>query len=389
MKIPEFQPPARILRLVQILAGLGSVTLAVGLLIAPERAWMNLLLAAFYLVGLSLGGVLFIAIQYVTGAGWCVAFRRVPEAMAGALPVTALPVLLVLVASSSIYPWTHGMGEHGGAALWFKEVWLSPFFFVARALIYLAVWIAFATAIVRASRKQDADGDLLHTRRNARLSAAFLVVFGVTFWLASYDWLMSLEPHWYSTVFGVYQFSGVILSGLAMITILAIWLHRLGPLRDFLTAEHLHDLGKLLFAFSTFWMYIWFCQFMLIWYANIPEETSHFITRLAGFWQPVFWLNLLLNWAVPFLVLLHVPAKRSPGMLLKISWVILVGRWVDLYLMIAPPFVGENPVFGIWEIGISAGAAGLFFLAVFHALRRAPLVPLGDPYLDESLSYHN
>ncbi len=389
MTIPEFQPPAPILRLVKVLAGLGAATLAAGLFLAPERAWMNLLLAAFYLIGLCLAGVLFIAIQYVSGAGWYVAFRRVPEAMAGALPVAALPVLLVLVASASIYPWAHAGGEHGGAAFWFKDVWLSPLFFVVRALIYLVVWIAFATAILRTSRSQDSDGDLSHTRRNVRLSAAFLVVFGITFWLASYDWLMSLEPEWYSTVFGVYQFSGVILSGLAMITILAVWLYRLGPLRGFLTAEHLHDLGKLLFAFSTFWMYIWFCQFMLIWYADIPEETSHFITRLAGFWQPVFWLNILLNWAVPFLVLLHIPAKRSPGMLLKISWVILVGRWVDLYLMIAPPFVGENPVFGVWEVGIAAGAAGLFFLAVFRTLRHAPVVPVGDPYLEESLSYHN
>ena len=389
MKIPEFQPPARILRLVKILAVLGAATLGAGLLVAPERAWMNLLLAAFYLVGLGLAGVLFIAIQYVTGAGWCVAFRRVPEAMAGTLPAAALLVAAVLAGVSYIYPWTHGFGEHGGPALWFKEAWLSPLFFAARGVVYLLVWIAFAAAIVRTSRRQDDDRDVSHTRRNVRLSAAFLVVFGVTFWLASYDWLMSLEPHWYSTVFGVYQFAGVILSGLAMITILAIWLHRLGPLRDFLTAEHLHDLGKLLFAFSTFWMYIWFCQFMLIWYANIPEETSHFIIRLEGFWQPVFWLNILLNWAVPFLVLLHIPAKRSPGMLLKISWTILVGRWVDLYLMVAPPFAGENPVFGVWEVGIMAGAAGLFFLAAFRALRRAPAVPLGDPYLEESLSYHN
>ena len=181
-----------------------------------------------------------------------------------------------------------------------------------------------------------------HTRENARLSAVFLVVFGFTFWLAGYDWIMSLEPHWYSTIFAVYQFAGLVLSGLAMITILAIWLEKQGPLKGALTHEHLHDLGKLLFAFSTFWMYIWFCQYMLIWYANIPEETVHYVHRLHGFWEPVFLLNFLLNWAVPFLVLLHVPAKRSRSMMLKVCWVILVGRWVDLYLMIMPPIAGEQ-----------------------------------------------
>jgi len=389
MILREFQAPASTIRMLKAMVLAGAITLVGGAVLAPERMWANLLLASFYLVGLGLAGVLFVAIQYVSGAEWSVAFRRVPEAMAGTVPLAALTFLLVLAVSPWLYPWFHGL--HGGEdpSMWFKELWLSPAAFILRALVYLIIWIVFASAIVRTSRRQDRDGDPGHTLRNARLSAGFLVVFGLTFWLASFDWIMSLAPHWYSTVFAVYNFAGLLLSGLAMIAIMAIWLERLGPLRGILSGEHLHDLGKLIFGFSSFWMYIWFCQYMLIWYANIPEETGYYVTRLEGFWEPLFVLNPLLNWVVPFAVLLHVPAKRSPALLLKICWVILVGRWVDLYMMIMPSFGGENPVFGVWEVGIMLGAAGLFFLSVIRALRRAPVVPLRDPYLPESLAYHN
>jgi hypothetical protein len=375
-------------RLLQAMALSGVITLALGAFASPQRTWGNLLLAGNYVLGLSLAGLVFVALHYTCAASWSTAFRRVPEAMAAMLPWAAAPFVLIFAVSPWLYPWFED--RHGGQpTMWFKELWLSPAFFFTRSAIYLAVWIAFGRAIVRVSRRQDEDGGEQHTRKNARLSAAFLVVFGFTFWLASYDWIMSLEPHWYSTMFGVYQFAGLLLSGLAMITILVIWLEKRGPLQGVLTEEHLHDLGKLLFAFSTFWMYIWFCQYMLIWYANIPEETAHYVHRLHGFWEPVFLLNFLLNWAVPFLVLLHVPAKRSRSMLLKICWVILVGRWVDLYLLILPPIVGEQPVFGVWEIGLMLGAAGLFFLALLHVLPKANPVPINDPFLSESLTYHN
>jgi len=371
------------------MALVGAVTLVAGSLIEPQRTWANLLIGAYYVVALGLAGVLLIALEYVTGAGWSVAFRRVPEAMAETLPVGAGLFAVVLVISPNLYPAFQEGYSAGGPTAWFREFWLTPAFFIVRSVAYLAVWILFARAIVRRSRAQDQDGLASHSRINARLSAGFLVVFGLTIWLASLDWIMSLDPHWYSTIFGIYHFAGLFLGGLALTTILVLWLERLGPLRGVLTDEHLHDLGKLLFAFSTFWMYIWFSQYMLIWYANIPEETSYFINRLQGFWEPVFYLNVLLNWAVPFLVLLSVRAKRSRGLMHKVCWAILVGRWVDLYWMTLPPFSEGVPKFGVWEIGIIAGAAGVFFLALFRALAAAPAVPLRDPLLEESLHYHN
>jgi hypothetical protein len=385
----RFEAPAAVVRMLKVMLGVGVVTLLAGLMLVPERAAANLLIGAYYVLSLGLGGVLLIAIEYVTGAGWSVAFRRVPEAMAKTLPAGAALLLIVLALSHRIYPWFHD--AHGSApeAAWFREMWLTPLFFYARSVVYLAAWIFFAHQLVARSRRQDDDGAIEHTRSNARWSAAFLVVFGYTLWLATTDWIMSLEPHWYSTIFSVYHFAGLFIGALAMTAIIAIWLERLGPLRGVLTSEHLHDLGKLIFAFSTFWMYIWFSQYMLIWYANIPEETVYFTRRLAGFWEPLFFLNFLLNWAVPFFVLLSVKAKRNPSLLLKVCWTILVGRWVDLYWMVMPPFTEGNPTFGIWEIGIALGAAGAFFLALFRALSAAPAVPIRDPLLPESLHYHN
>ncbi len=367
--------------------GIGMLSFFVGAIFAPDRTWANLLVATYYLLGMGLAGLVFVAFEYVTGASWSIAFRRVPEAMASTLTVASVAFLLVLFVSPALYPWFNE--THEGGTAWFRDLWLNPAFFIVRAVFFLVVWIVFSRLIVGTSRLQDGDGDPAHTKRNIRLSAGFLVTFGITYWLAGFDWIMSLEPHWYSTIFGIYNFAGLFLGGLAMITLLVIWLEHAGPLSGVLNEEHLHDLGKLLFAFSSFWMYIWFCQYMLIWYANFPEETVYYMNRVGGFWGPLFLINLLLNWGVPFAVLLHVPAKRSRSMMVRVALILLVGRWVDLYLMVFPPIVGERPVMGLLEVGMMVGAAGLFFLVVFKKLGDARTVPTRDPFFQESLFYHN
>jgi len=378
----DFQPSRRTLRLLQAMAAAGALALIAGALVAPQRAWANLLLASFLLIGLGLAGLLFVALEYVTHAGWSVAFRRVPEAMAGALPFGAAGLALVLVLGAGIYPWTHEP-LHG-----FKAWWLSTPFFALRAAFYVLLWVLLGWAIIRTSRRQDTDGDVAHTYRNIRTSIVFVLVFSITFWLASYDWIMSLEPHWASTIFGIYNFAGLFASGLAALILLVIWLRRSGPLRDFVTAEHLHDLGKLYFAFSTFWMYIWFSQYMLIWYANISEEAVHYARRQQGAWGTLFVLNMVLNWVVPFLALLGKRAKRDPRILAKVAAVGLAGRWLDLYLMITPAVTPGAPLFGPIEIALAAGAGSVFLLAFLRGLRQAPPVPVQDPRLAESLAYH-
>lgn len=357
---------------------------------APHQMWAHWLLVSYYALTLGLGGLCFVAIHYASGATWSVAVRRVPEAFAGLIPLAAIAVGIVLVVRPQLYPWTEGhYGEAPEAALAFKRAWLDWPFFLARAAVYASAWTIFAWAIRRHSRLQDAGEHAWRTLANRRLSGAFLAVFGLTFSLAAFDWVMSLEPAWYSTIFGVYQFAGLLLSSLASIIVLALWLERRGPLAGVLHEEHLHDLGKLLFALSTFWAYIWFSQYMLIWYANLPEETSYFISRTKGGWFALFVLNVALNWLIPFVALIRRDAKRNRRVLAAVAAVVLLGRWLDLYMMILPPILGERPQLGLWDVGVLAGGVGVFGLVLARVMRSAPIVPVGDPDLAASLHYQS
>jgi hypothetical protein len=371
---PIFYRPQRgAMRLGADLTAIGGLTLLGGLFTEPAATWANFLLVSYYLLGLGLGSLVFVAFLYVCGAGWGVALRRLPEAMAALIPVACVGVAVALLFYPSLYPWSERVSEGADSGPAFRDLWLSRPLFLLRALVYFILWTVFARAIVRASRRQDEDGRIGHTGTNIRLSAAFLVVFGATCWLSSVDWIMSLEPEWSSTIFGVYHFSG-------------LFLERQGALRGILSTEHLHDLGKLLFSFSSFWMYIWFSQYMLIWYVNNPEETSYLVRRLEGGWRSLFFLNVLLNWVVPFVVLMPKATKCSAKILLTVALVVLAGRWLDLYLMILPP-LGKGPMqaFGVVELGLAAGGLGLFLLVVPRSLGKASLLPIKDPFLVESL----
>jgi hypothetical protein len=270
-----------------LLAVLGGVALAAGLTLAPRRTWANLLLVSYYLAGLGLGGLVLVALLYITGARWSLPLRRIPEAMTAVLPLAALGLMAVFLGHLSLYPWAGARtGEAYESPL--HHLWLNRPFFILRALAYLLFWSLFAVVIVRNSRQQDRDGDRARARRNIRLSAAFLAVFGITCWLASNDWIMSLDPQWASTIFAVYNFAGLFVSALAAVILLALPLRARGPLKDFVTEDHLHDLGTLLFSFSSFWMYTWFCQYLLIWYVNNPEETAYLRQRWQGNWPAFF-----------------------------------------------------------------------------------------------------
>lgn len=378
--------PARLARQPWALCAIaGAAAFGAGALLAPERAGAALLLWSFFVLTIALAGLFFIAMLYVSGAGWAVAMRRAPEALAGLVPVGMGGVLLALVCCPELYPWA---GAHAESLPGFKGFWLDRPFFLLRAVGYGAAWWLFARAIVRNSRAQDADGDIRHTHRNVRLSAAFLVVFSLTFWLATVDWLMSLEPHWFSTIFGVYHFSGLLSGGLAAIIVVTVRLRVAHGLERVITVDQLHDLGKLLLAFCTVWAYMWFCQYMLIWYANIPEETSHYVIRLQGAWGPLFVASLVLGWVAPFLMLLPRESKRRPEFLEKVAIIVLVAHLLNLYLAIYPTVSPGAPRLGVLDLFVGAGMTGLAVLAFRRRLGEAALVPRGDPYLPESISYH-
>jgi len=381
-------PPAWIPRL-RVTALLGAVLTAVGWLVAPARLCPNLLLAAFALLGIGLGALLFLGFGAVTRAGWHVALRRIPEALTGTLPAAALLLLIALAGLPWLYEWSHADAVAKDPLLQGKSGWLDAGFFLARALSLLALWLLLAALFRRLSRRQDATGDAALTGRTIALAAATLLLFAYSFSAATFDWLMSLEPHWYSTVFAAYHFSGLFVAALAVLMLFSILLRRRGALRGILRDDHLHDLAKLTLGFSTFWAYLWYCQHMLIWYSHIPEETVYYAARMEGAWGPLLVLTPIVHWLIPFLALLPRPAKRSERVLVPIALLLLFGRWLDLYVGILPPFLPAGPALGLWEVAPLMLAVPLGLLAFDRSFRAAPPVPAGDPYLVESLHHRS
>lgn len=383
--LPQFTISSNVRRLLLVLMVIGLVTFVLGLFLAPERIWPNVLIAVFYVLSLSLGAAFLVAVHYASNAGWGTAIRRVPEAVASALPVAAAAAVLLILGVRPLYEWSHELVVAQDVVLQGKRAWLNEPFFIARLVGYFLIWFVLTRVMVKNSVQQDRDGDLKHTHRNVRNAVLFLILGMVTFSLASFDLLMSLQPHWYSTVFGLLSLSGMFLNGLAIVTIFVIVLRYQGYKRVF-TDEHLHDLGRLLMSFSIFWVYMWVSQHMLIWYSNIPEETSYYIFRHFGGWGSLSFLNVLLNWLIPFLVLLPGASKRSDKVMLQACVIILIGRWLDLFIMVMPVTFGATPTLGVWEIGFLVGLLALFFYVVLRNLSRVPnLVPINDPYLVESL----
>lgn len=364
----------------------GCAVLAGGVVLAPARAFSNLLVGAVYVVGLSVGGVVLLSLLAVAKAGWAVVLKRVLESFAGFLPFGALLMAATIPGMRVLYEWARP-GATADPLLAAKAAYLNAPFFVARMAGILLVWMIFARALRRASRRQDESGDLEETRRAVRLGAGFLVAFAVTGCLAAFDWIMTLEARWFSTIFGFYNVAGILVSTVSAVAVVSIVLSRAGALPE-LGASHLHDLGKLMLSFATFWAYQWLSQFLLIWYSNIPEETVYFELRWDGGWLPVFFTNLILNWALPFLLLLPRAMKRNPRTLLPIGLLMLAARWLDLWQMIMPANFPERPWPGLLELAGLVGPLGLFAFYLLRTWARVPLLARRDPYLVESLHHH-
>lgn len=308
-------------------AGLaGAALLAGGVVTSPGAALPGMLAAALFGLSVSIGAAVLAAVSGVSGARWWLPLRPHVAALVTLLPLPAALLLLAFLGGlGSLYPWASGAAGHFGPT---KTLWLSGPFFLARAIAILLVWVGLTRLLVARLGAADRDAAAF-----ARVSALFLVVLAPTLSIATFDWAMSLEPRWFSTMYGLYGFAGAFLSGIAAVTALAVVRSR----RDGgISPERLHDLGKLLFAFSFFWAYIWFCQYLLVWYANLPEETPHYLARLRGGWAPLWALVPLLTAGVPFVALLGAGPKRSPSLLLQVSLAVLAGRWLDSWVMVGP-----------------------------------------------------
>jgi hypothetical protein len=374
-------------------AGVGVLalvaTFALGLA-HPHELWVWYLLAFLYWLTLALGGLFFVLVQFATRAGWSVAVRRVAEHVAGTLPLFVLLFVPLAFAVPELFHWSDAEAVAADPLLAGKHGYLNAPFFLVRAALVLAAWAALGWWFRRRSVAQDAAADPRTTRLLQSVSAPALIVFAVSLTVASFDWIMSLDPHWYSTIFGVYVFSGCAVAVFALVPLLAIALEgRGGPLEGVVTAEHYHDLGKLLFGFVVFWAYIAFSQYMLVWYGNIPEETIWYAHRLEHGWEAVTVALALAHFVVPFFYLLLRRTKRNRALLAAACVWLLAAHGLDLYWLVMPAVHPEGVAFSLLGPLAWLGVGGLVAAALGWLLRRPAAVPVGDPRLPESLSFEN
>lgn len=388
-RVGPIRVPGGVRAMFGILMGIGIVTFLLGVRADATRAYAGFLLGYVFVLGIGLAGAFFTALHYLVGATWSVVVRRVAEAFSSYLPVALALLLVLLLGIPHLYVWsTHPVVEGGHALDLTKGGWLSTSGFTLRLVLILALWSVFAWYFRRNSLRQDETGDVSLTRANGRAAPIFVLLFALTATMAAFDLLMSLEPTWYSTIFGVYFFAGIWQAGLAALAIVVVLLRRHGALEGVVNRFHYWDLGKYLFAFSVFWMYIAFSQFMLIWYANLPEETGWMIKRTFTSWGGVGIGLIVFRFAIPFFALMPVRVKENEVALLTIAGGVLIGHWMDLYWIILPAFAERGVVFGWTEIGITLGFVGLFGWMVLRFLTRHPVAPHRDPLFAESVRFH-
>lgn len=383
----HYQPSQRLLRTLLLIAFACALIFAAGLFTAtPERAWSGFLIGFAFVSGLALAGAFFTSITHVANAHWAVALRRIPEAMAGTLPLAFGLGILLIAGVPVLYSWAHAHGGHA-PLLEHKLGWLNQPFFAARLVAYFLLWMWLAGRVLASSRAQDRDGKGSHSAHAYKRSILFIAVFAATFSLASWDWYLSLEPEWFSTIYALQALAGIATAGLGLVMITAAMLGR-NRLAQTLKPDHFDDLGKLGIALSLFWVYISFCQYMLIWYTDMPEETVWFLARNTGAWRSLHTIGIVLNWLVPFCVLMPKRARRSSSVILRVGMVLLFGRIFDLWLLLGPPLMPQGPGFGLFELAPVLGMAALFTWYFLKTLARENLVPLGDPNLQASLHHH-
>jgi hypothetical protein len=381
------------LRVPIALAAVGAIALVVGLLTDSERTWLNLLVDGFYVLSLGVSGVFFIAAQRLASSHWWTPIRRIPEAFSLLLPAGAvLMIVLMVVAAFSghhLYPWldphSAEMTEEHPLVRAGRFTYLAPAFVYVRMAVIVALWTFFALRMRKISLAGDASrqAGLAAFVKLFRYSGGFAPLFAVTFAAAAYDFLISLEPKWFSTMFSVYVFAGCFIQGIAAIALTAVTLKRkqlLGSGDKVVDTHVIQTLGTMTLAFSTFWGYIWVCQYLLIWYGNIPEEAVWYLERSTGGWLPLLLASFIVSWIIPFFTLLPLSSKRSLRVMSSIAVLVLLGRWLDLYILVMPS-KWKSPHFGLLEIAMAAGTAGLIYLIVVRGLSRAPLIPPHDPVL--------
>lgn len=355
-----------------------------------NRPWSALYVAAFFFFMIALGVLAFYAIQRAAQAGWSPLLFRVMEGISAYIVPGGIVIFVFLVLSvmhfNHLFVWMDAEVVAEDKIIRNKSGYLNPIFFLIRAALYLGGWIAYQQISRRLSLAQDQAVDNENFVKNFRWSAGFLVFYLVSESMMSWDWIMSLDPHWFSTLFGWYIFASMFVSGITVIALVTIYLKSKGYLPD-VNDSHIHDLAKFMFGISIFWTYLWFGQFMLIWYANIPEEVTYFVTRIEDYNLP-FFAMVALNFVFPLLLLMNSDYKRINWFVVATGIIILTGHYLDVYNMVMPATVGDQWGFGLPEIGGVLLFGGGFIYYVFWTLTKAPLQPKRNPYIEESRQFH-
>jgi hypothetical protein len=388
---------ANILTLVLIIVGL----LFTGIGIAVEaghdhghhlgqRLAGNLLIDSFFFFGIGLGSLFFLALQYATETGWYASVKRVIEAVAGYLPVGIILMVVSLLVitlqdGAHIYLWMDAKKVAEDEIIQGKSAYLNKGFFWLRTVVYLAVYFIYWRGFRKRSLLEDEVGGTDIHFTNYKKSAVFLVFFAVFSSTSAWDWIMSIDVHWFSTLFGWYVFAGMWCTTMVVLVTTTLYLKKQGYLPN-VNESHIHDLGKWTFATSFLWSYLWFSQFMLIWYANIPEETTYYLTRIKDF-NFLYFGMFLINFAFPMILLMSRDAKRHAGILTFVGVIIMFGHWVDVYLMVMAGSMGNKAYIGFMEIGLLLAVLGLFLKVILKNLTKSPLSVVNHPFLDESIHH--
>jgi len=354
------------------------------------RLLSNGLINGFFFFALGLGALFFLSLQYATETGWYASVKRVIEAVAGYLPygIGLFGLVLLIITfmdGAHIYIWMDPETVANDEIIKEKSAYLNIPFFWIRTLVYFACYIIFLRGFRKRSLEEDKIGGTELHFKNYKKGALFLVFFAVFSSTSAWDWLMSIDVHWFSTLFGWYTFAGMWCSTMVVLVLLTLYLKKLGYLPK-VNDSHIHDLGKWTFATSFLWSYLWFSQFMLIWYANIGEEVTYYMMRIENF-KVLYFAMFLINFAFPMLLLMSRDAKRHSGILTMVGLIILAGHWLDVYIMISAGSLGANAHIGALEIGMVMMVCGFFLWVILRNLTKAPLTPVNHPFLDESVHH--
>ena len=371
-----------------VLMVIGAAALVYGFMANPLKTWANLLLNNYYFLSLVVGATFFAALQYVTQSGWSAGFIRVPQAISNMFPVLAITLLpVILFGMHDLYHWTHEDVIEHDPVVAHKVSYLNIPFFVFRYVLFFALWTLLTQLLKKFSLKEDRVNGMEYFRKSEFYSKVYIFILAVTFSLASFDWIMSIDVHWFSTIFAVRNFVMGFYHGVVVITIIVILLNKSGYLQ-FLTKKHIGDFSKYIFILSIIWTYTWFSQYILIWYANIPEETVYYLPRTKGEFRPLFYAELVINWLVPFIFLMWGRIAKNANAVLLIAFILVIGHWIDLYNQVIVGTYGKLEI-GFIEAGTFLGFIGLFALITGKSLEAAPLVAENHPYMEETLQHEH